>query len=282
LLGGSPKPAPASISKPTNKDGGRSPKAVDKQASPLEVEVSSARLYVGNLDYNTTGSDLERYFSKVGTVKSAEIVINRHTQKSKGFAFVEMGDVDEARKAVDTCHNEEFMGRRMLVSGAKSPGASDGSREEGEERSSRQNQLTGSDRNRSRRDGRRDDRRSETRDEPRRTKKTEEPVNITSSRLRLDNLDYEVGEIELEELFKGIGVVVNTEVAADPDTHQSKGYGFVEMSHVDEARRAVEILNNKDFMGRRLSISGAGQEESTQDDSSPEEEQSKTVPAVEA
>lgn len=282
LLGGSPKPVPASKAKPATRDGGRGRESGDKQGSPQEVEVTSARLYVGNLDYSTTGPDLEQYFSKVGTVKSAEIVFNRHTQKSKGFAFVEMGDADQARKAVDTCHNEEFMGRRMLVSGAKSPGANDGSRGEGEERPSRQNQRSGSDRNRGQHDGRRDDRRSETREEPRRPKKTEEPVNITSSRLRLDNLDFEVGETELEELFKGIGVVVSTEVAADPDNHQSKGYGFVEMSHIDEAQRAVEILNNKDFMGRRLSISGAEEGESAQEDSNPEEDQSKTAPAVEA
>ncbi|NOX99134.1 MAG: hypothetical protein GXP30_05280, partial [Verrucomicrobia bacterium] len=103
-------------------------------------------------------------------------------------------------------------------------------------------------------------RRSEAREEPaRRPKKTEAPVELTGSRLRLDNLDYEVGEEELEELFKGIGVVVATEVTFDPDTHQSKGFGFVEMSHIDEAKRAVEILNNKDFMGRRLAMSDGGE-----------------------
>lgn len=286
LLGGSPKPAPApapaSKAKPAQGDSGRGRQPRGKQGPPQEVEVTSARLYVGNLDYNTTGSDLEQYFSKVGTVKSAEIVINRHTQKSKGFAFVEMGDIDEARKAVESCHNEEFMGRRMLVSGAKSPGANDGNGAGDGGRPGRQNQRSGSDRNRSQRDGRRDDRRSEAREEPRRAKKVEEPVNITSSRLRLDNLDFEVGEAELEDLFKGIGVVVSTEVAADPDTHQSKGYGFVEMSHIDEAQRAVEILNNKDFMGRRLSINGAEEGESAQTDSSPEEKPSEAAPAVEA
>jgi RNA recognition motif-containing protein len=281
LLGGCSKPSPASKTKPANRDSARGGQPRGKQDSPQEVEVNSARLYVGNLDYNTTGSDLEQYFSKVGSVKSAEIVMNRHTQKSKGFAFVEMGGVDEARKAVDSCHNEEFMGRRILVSGAKSPGANDGNGASEGERSGRQNQRSGSDRNRRPRDGRRDDRHSEAREEPRRAKKVEEPVNITSSRLRLDNLDFEVGEAELEDLFRGIGVVVSTEVAADPDTHQSKGYGFVEMSHIDEAQRAVDILNNKDFMGRRLSINGAKEGESAQTDSSPEEDQSETVPAVE-
>ena len=55
----------------------------------------------------------------VGQVKSAEIVSHKHTQKSKGFAFVTMNTVDEARRAVTELHDKEFMGRKLVVSGAK-------------------------------------------------------------------------------------------------------------------------------------------------------------------
>lgn len=251
-----------SKAKPPSSDRGRetSQSSQRNKRSDEKIEVTSERLYVGNLDYKTTGSDLEKHFSRIGTVKSAEIVINRRTQQSKGFAFVEMSSVEEARKAVSSYHNEDFMGRRMLVNGAKSQGAGG---EGGDSSNNNRRRSEGRDdsRNDSSRRGDRNERsrgpRSESREEPRRQRKTEAPVIITSSRLKLDNLDYEVGEAELEELFNGIGVVVSTEVAANPDTHQSKGYGFVEMSHIDEAKRAVEILNNKDFMGRRLNISGA-------------------------
>lgn len=228
-----------------------------------KTEVTSTRLYVGNLDYKTTNADLEKHFTQIGTVKSAEIVINRRTQQSKGFAFVEMGSIEEARKAVSSYHNEDFMGRRMLVNGAKSQGAGgegsdrnsgDRRRRDGRESSDNDRQSRG---DRNDRSNRGDRQRSERREEPRRVKKEETPVVITSARLKLDNLDYEVGEEELAELFKGIGVVVSTEIVANPETHQSRGYGFVEMSHIDEAKRAVEILNNKDFMGRKLNLSGA-------------------------
>lgn len=283
------------------RSGGQEQARRDNNRSDDKVEVTSERLYVGNLDYKTTGPDLEKHFSQIGTVKSAEIVINRRTQQSKGFAFVEMSSIDEARKAVSSYHNQDFMGRRMLVNGAKSQGAGG----EGGERSSnnrrRDESRSGSDGDRNRRGdrsdrGERDDRnnrrRSETREEPRRVKKEEAPAIITTSRLKLDNLDYEVGEDELEELFKGIGVVVSTEVIANPDTHQSKGYGFVEMSHIDEAQRAVEILNNKDFMGRKLNISGAENKatattadtstETASADESPEKKQDEAAPALES
>jgi len=115
LLGGSPKPAPSGKSKSGNRSDGKSQRPYDRNRSPEKIEVTSARLYVGNLDYKTTDSDLNQHFSNIGTVKSAEIVINRRTQQSKGFAFVEMGNIDEARKAVDAYHNEEFMGRLRRI-----------------------------------------------------------------------------------------------------------------------------------------------------------------------
>ncbi|NOX99135.1 MAG: hypothetical protein GXP30_05285, partial [Verrucomicrobia bacterium] len=132
LIGGSP--TPASSSKPSSdnrndKQPSQGNRSRDNNRPTENVEVSSARLYVGNLDYKTTDADLTEHFSKLGTVKSAEIVINRRTQQSKGFAFVEMDSIDEAKKAVASYHNEEFMGRRMLVSGAKSSGASEGDRD---------------------------------------------------------------------------------------------------------------------------------------------------------
>jgi len=290
LLGGKSKPAPSGQSKSGNRKDGKNRQVRDNQSrddkrTSQKIEVTSARLYVGNLDYKTTDSDLEQHFSNIGDVKSAEVVINRRTQKSKGFAFVEMGSTDEARKAVDTYHNEDFMGRRMLVSGAKSPGASGGNEDRSDNGSGRQNRRTDSrpsNNNRNQRSERKEDRRSNDNKERQRPPKVEEPVEITSSRLRLNNLGYEVDETELEELFKGIGVVVSTEVAHNPDTHQSMGYGFVEMSHIDEARRAVEILNNKDYMGRRLAICDAQEDESPAAEENPETDQNETTPSIES
>jgi RNA recognition motif-containing protein len=91
---------------------------------PEVVEVNSPKLYVGNLSFDATETDLEELFNGVGQVQSAEVVSNKYTQKSKGFAFVSMLTVDEARRAVTELHDKEFMGRKLVVSGAKTNDAS--------------------------------------------------------------------------------------------------------------------------------------------------------------
>lgn len=90
--------------------------------APEQVEVSGPRLYVGNLSYDTTEEDLQELFSGVGGVESAEVVTHKNTQRSKGFAFVVLRSIDEAKRAVEVLHDKEFMGRKITVSGAKSAG----------------------------------------------------------------------------------------------------------------------------------------------------------------
>ncbi len=103
---------------------------------PQLAEVTSGRLYVGNLDYEATEADLEELFNGVGTVQTAEVVVNRRTQQSKGFAFVEMSHIDEAKRAVEILHDKDYMGRRLVVSGAKSEGVKGDEDEPGEEEES--------------------------------------------------------------------------------------------------------------------------------------------------
>jgi RNA recognition motif-containing protein len=87
---------------------------------PERVEVTSPRLYVGNLSFDATESDLFELFNGVGHVHNAEVVSYRHNQRSKGFAFVQMQTIEEAKRAVEELHDKEFLGRRLVVSGAKS------------------------------------------------------------------------------------------------------------------------------------------------------------------
>jgi hypothetical protein len=95
---------------------------------PELVEVNSPKIYVGNLSFDATESDLQDLFNGVGQVQNAEVVSNKYTQKSKGFAFVTMLTVDEARRAVTELHDKEFMGRKLVVSGAKTTDMRDGYR----------------------------------------------------------------------------------------------------------------------------------------------------------
>jgi RNA recognition motif-containing protein len=87
--------------------------------SPEVVEVTSPRLYVGNLSFDATEGDLRDLFNGVGSVQTVEVVVNRHNMRSKGFAFVQMQSVDEAKRAVSELHDQEYMSRKLVVSGAK-------------------------------------------------------------------------------------------------------------------------------------------------------------------
>jgi hypothetical protein len=96
-----------------------------RAAPPERVEVTSPRLYIGNLNYDATESDLSELFNGVGQVQNAEIVTHRDTYRSKGFGFVTMLTTEEALRAVATLHDKDFMGRKLVVCGSRS----DGSRE---------------------------------------------------------------------------------------------------------------------------------------------------------
>ena len=88
---------------------------------PELVEVTSPKLYVGNLSFDAAESDLFELFKGVGQVRNAEVVCHKYTQRSKGFAFVQMTTIEEARRAVQELHDKEFLGRKLVVSGAKTP-----------------------------------------------------------------------------------------------------------------------------------------------------------------
>jgi RNA recognition motif-containing protein len=78
-----------------------------------------SKLYVGNLSYGTTGSDLEQLFGQHGTVQSAEVIQDRDTGRSKGFAFVQMGGDDEAQAAIAALNGQDHDGRNLTVNEAK-------------------------------------------------------------------------------------------------------------------------------------------------------------------
>jgi cold-inducible RNA-binding protein len=79
----------------------------------------SKKLYVGNLAFQTTNSDLQQLFGQAGTVESAQIIEDRDTGQSKGFGFVEMSTEAEAASAIDQFNGKEVGGRMLKVNEAK-------------------------------------------------------------------------------------------------------------------------------------------------------------------
>ena len=80
----------------------------------------SARLYVGNLSHDTTSDELRTLFSEVGSVNSCDLIMDRETEISKGFAFVEMDTKEAANTAREKLNGQDLHGRALKVDEAKS------------------------------------------------------------------------------------------------------------------------------------------------------------------
>jgi cold-inducible RNA-binding protein len=81
--------------------------------------MNPTRLFVGNLSYQTMENDLQDHFSQAGVVLSVNLMLDKMTGKSRGFAFVEFASQEEANKAIEQFHNKEFQGRPLTVNIAR-------------------------------------------------------------------------------------------------------------------------------------------------------------------
>ncbi len=77
------------------------------------------KLYVGNLLYEATDDQLRDHFSQAGTVVTAQVIRFADSGRSKGFGFVEMGTEEEAQKAIEMFHDQDFIGRKIIVNEAR-------------------------------------------------------------------------------------------------------------------------------------------------------------------
>ena len=81
--------------------------------------MANKKIYVGNLNYQTTDEQLSELFAQYGTVESANIIYDRYTNQSKGFGFVEMADEDTATAAISALNGTEYNSRELRVSEAR-------------------------------------------------------------------------------------------------------------------------------------------------------------------
>jgi RNA recognition motif-containing protein len=94
----------------------------------------SKKLYVGNLAYGVTDSDLQTMFGPYGTVQSAQVIMDRDTGRSKGFGFVEMGSDQEAQNAIQALNGQQSDGRALTVNEARPREDRGGARSSGSRR----------------------------------------------------------------------------------------------------------------------------------------------------
>jgi len=91
----------------------------------------STKLYVGNLPYETSETDIQTLFETVGAVSSINLVRDRATGQARGFAFVEMSDTEGARRAISELDRHQYGGRSLTVNEAKPMAPRDGGQSAG-------------------------------------------------------------------------------------------------------------------------------------------------------
>src|SRR5271170_8459826 len=108
----------------------RSSKSRREVATSKPENKNSMKLYVGNLSFQTTEQDLNSLFSKYGTVSETNLIMDRETNRPRGFAFVTMSSAEEGQKAIEALHGQNHDGRDLTVNEAR-PMESRGPRREG-------------------------------------------------------------------------------------------------------------------------------------------------------
>jgi len=81
--------------------------------------MSQARLFVGNLSFQTGENDLQDYFAQAGAVTSVSLMLDKMSGRSRGFAFVEFATAEEAQKAIEQFHDQDFLSRKITVNIAR-------------------------------------------------------------------------------------------------------------------------------------------------------------------
>jgi RNA recognition motif-containing protein len=92
---------------------------LEKNYELVRIEEMETKLYVGNMSYNTTDEDLRLLFAQAGTVKSVEVIKDRDSGRSKGFAFVEMSSQEEVESAIKAFNGYSLDNRQLKVSMAR-------------------------------------------------------------------------------------------------------------------------------------------------------------------
>ncbi|KAF2682418.1 RNA-binding domain-containing protein [Lentithecium fluviatile CBS 122367] len=173
----------------------------------------SPTIYVGNLYYEVTGDQLKRVFSRFGEVDSVKIIYDNRGL-SRGFAYVEYKNVNDAQSAVDNLDMQVFEGRNLVVQFHRA-----------KENSKMRDPVKGG-----------------------------YAANPPSKTLFIGNMSFEMSDKDLNDLFRDIRNVMDVRVAIDRRTGQPRGFAHADFIDVASATRAKEVLGEKIIYGRQLRV----------------------------
>lgn len=199
----------------------------EEEEAPVPSE--GTRLYVGNLPYTMTSKELTDIFSEVGKVASVEIVYDRVTDRSRGFAFVTMQTVDEAKQAIMTLNGAQVGGRSVRVNFPEVP--------RGGEREVMGPKIRSSYRG-----------------------FIESPYKIYAG-----NLSWKLTSQGLKDAFDNQPGILSAKVIYERDSGRSRGFGFITFASMSEAQNALDAMNEVELEGRPLRLNLAAAIASTSD-----------------
>ncbi|XP_041028664.1 33 kDa ribonucleoprotein, chloroplastic [Juglans microcarpa x Juglans regia] len=185
------------------------------------------RLYVGNLPYSMTSAQLTEVFEEAGRVVSVEVVYDRITDRSRGFAFVSMGSVEEAKEAIRMFDGSQVGGRTVKVNFPEVP--------RGGER-----EVMGPKVRNSSRDF------------------TESPHKIYAG-----NLGWGVTSQGLRDAFADQRGILSAKVIYERNSGRSRGFGFVSFETAKDAESALNAMNGVEVEGRPLRLNSAAERSSS-------------------
>lgn len=192
------------------------------------MKEATANLFVGNLSWNVDEDWLTREFEEFGELSGVRIITDRESGRSKGFGYVEFSDVANAVKALQQKTGADVDGRAIRIdfSNPRQPKAEGFTPQQ-----------------------RAGDRAQKYGDAPK------EPT----STLWVGNLSFDADEATVTEYFQEHGTIKGVRLPTDRETGAPKGFGYVEMSSIDEAKAAFEALMGADIAGRAIRLDYAGE-----------------------
>ncbi|XWS66880.1 hypothetical protein CRYUN_Cryun05aG0238800 [Craigia yunnanensis] len=176
------------------------------------------KLFVGNLPFSVDSAQLAGLFGSAGNVEMVEVIYDKITGRSRGFAFVTMSTMEEVEAAAQQFDGYELEGRAMRVNSGPPPPR----REEFSPRGARGSATMGA-----------------------------------STRVYVGNLSWDVDDLALETLFSEQGKVVEAKVVYDRESGRSRGFGFVTYNSAEAVDSAIKSLNGVDLDGRPIRVSVA-------------------------
>ncbi|KAL3825714.1 hypothetical protein ACJIZ3_021743 [Penstemon smallii] len=195
---------------------------IEEEENEVSESVEGGRLYVGNLPFSLTSSQLSEIFAEAGTVVSVEVVYGRVTDRSRGFAFVTMGSVEEAKEAIRLFDGAQIGGRTAKVNFPEVP--------RGAEREVMKPKIN-------------------------------QGFVDSPHKLYAGNLSWNLTSQNLREAFSEQPGFLSAKIIFDRDSGRSRGFGFITFQSAEDVESALNSMNGVELEGRPVRLNLAQQRE---------------------